>query len=105
MANNADAINVAVDKERDNKNNDGMYYTPYRHRKGMTLYLRLNIKINNEDSRNRSPMTMVITVAQKRIDEYPKYTFEEFVSNNASECVKSGECEITRGAYEKFLAK
>ncbi|MBF4312723.1 hypothetical protein EAY03_23445, partial [Vibrio anguillarum] len=42
---------------------------------------------------------------QKRIDEYPKYTFEEFVSNNASECVKSGEFEITRGAYEKFLAK
>ena len=35
----------------------------------------------------------------------PKYTFEEFVSNNASECVKSGEFEITRGAYEKFLAK
>ncbi|MBE4432220.1 hypothetical protein VB583_01265 [Vibrio parahaemolyticus] len=105
MANNADAINVAVDKERYNKNNDGMYYTPYRHRKGMTLYLRLNIKINNEDSRNRSPMTMVINVAQKRIDEYPKYTFEEFVSNNASECVKSGEFEITRGAYEKFLAK
>ncbi|HHX8443485.1 TPA: hypothetical protein ACVO0G_004931, partial [Vibrio diabolicus] len=105
MANNADAINVALDKERDNINDDGKNYTPYRHRKGMTLYLRLNINVNNEDFRNGSPKAMVINVAQKRIDEYPKYTFEEFINNNALACVKSGEYEITRGAYEKFLAK
>ncbi len=79
MANNANAINLAVDKERDNINDDGKNYTPYRHRKGMTLYLRLNINVNNEDFRNGSPKTMVINVAQKRIDEYPKYTFEEFI--------------------------
>lgn len=105
MANNADAINVALDKERDNINDDGKNYTPYRHRKGMTLYLRLNINVNNEDFRNGSPKAIVINVAQKRIDEYPKYTFEEFINNNALACVKSGEYEITRGAYEKFLAK
>ncbi|EGR2933826.1 hypothetical protein DLH93_24940, partial [Vibrio parahaemolyticus] len=97
--------NIAVDKERDNINDDGKNYTPYRHRKGMTLYLRLNINVNNEDFRNGSPKKMVINVAQKRIDEYPKYTFQEFINNNALACVKSGEYEITRGAYEKFLAK
>ncbi|TOA66625.1 hypothetical protein, partial [Vibrio parahaemolyticus] len=86
-------------------NDDGKNYTPYRHRKGMTLYLRLNINVNNEDFRNGSPKKMVINVAQKRIDEYPKYTFQEFINNNALACVKSGEYEITRGAYEKFLAK
>lgn len=102
MANNANAINIAVDKERDNINDDGKNYTPYRHRKGMTLYLRLNINVNNEGFINGSPKKMVINVAKKRIDEYPKYTFEEFINNNALACVKSGSTRLLEGPMKNF---
>ncbi|ANQ21802.1 hypothetical protein BA893_09010 [Vibrio natriegens] len=105
MANYADAMNVAIDKKRNNILDDGKNYTPYRHRKGMTLYLRLNIKRCDEEVRNGCPKNKVVIVAKKRIDDIPKYTFEEFLENDVTECVKSGEYNVTKGAYDKFIAK
>jgi len=105
MANYADAMNVAIDKKRNNILDDGKNFTPYRHRKGMTLYLRLNIKRCDEEVRNGCPKNKVVIVAKKRIDDIPKYTFEEFLENDVTECVKSGEYNVTKGAYDKFIAK